>query len=457
MKKMFLLPFISMFLLFPLAKAFPLDISLGSWTKGTLPASHYVNIAQILTPYGDGISVNTIGYPGAFELYYDFFAYYNEIFVVPPSGSISVKGYFYYNDTTPHLERKYIALYLLYPDLSGYIANETRILDYAVGDRPGNWYYRSKLISGLKPGTEYRIAFGRSDLCDMERRLEACWAAVEVISCRVLNVPSHYTTIQQAIKEASNGDVIQVASGTYYEHLLIDKNNLKIMGENSSITVIDAKMEEESTSTVVNITGRNIYISGFTIRNCPDGDGITVYGEDATITENNIMNNTVGIRLLANNTKMARNNIYRNAQGIWMQNNVKNCTFYFNSFFNNTQHLYHEPPSQGINKWDNGYAGNFWSNHTCIDTNKDGIGETPYEINANNIDHYPLMSPYMLGDVNYDGKINIRDVSFVSSRFGCKPPDPLWNPNADVNEDKQINIRDVSTVARKFGKTWEPP
>jgi len=57
------------------------------------------------------------------------------------------------------------------------------------------------------------------------------------------------------------------------------------------------------------------------------------------------------------------------------------------------------------NVWDDGYpsGGNYWSDYNGTDifrgiyqneTGSDGIGDTAYIIDANNIDHYPLMSPW---------------------------------------------------------------
>jgi len=54
--------------------------------------------------------------------------------------------------------------------------------------------------------------------------------------------------------------------------------------------------------------------------------------------------------------------------------------------------------------WDDDYpsGGNYWSNYTGVDvksgsyqneTGSDGIGDTPYIIDANNIDDYPLVVP----------------------------------------------------------------
>jgi DNA-binding beta-propeller fold protein YncE len=54
-------------------------------------------------------------------------------------------------------------------------------------------------------------------------------------------------------------------------------------------------------------------------------------------------------------------------------------------------------------------------------------------------------------DINKDGKVDIKDVSYVSKWFGSLvPPAP---ENADLNSDGKIDIKDVSAVSRNFGKT----
>lgn len=66
---------------------------------------------------------------------------------------------------------------------------------------------------------------------------------------------------------------------------------------------------------------------------------------------------------------------------------------YRNFFINNDRQAY-VIPSGYVNVWDNGYpsGGNYWSDYAGIDENKDGFGDTPYIIDAQNADHYPLTS-----------------------------------------------------------------
>jgi hypothetical protein len=120
------------------------------------------------------------------------------------------------------------------------------------------------------------------------------------------------------------------------------------------------------------------------------------------------------------------------------------------------------------NSWDDGYpsGGNYWSDHNGTDsfcgpyqneTGGDGIGDTPYVINDNNVDHYPLMQPFnsefLVTDLNRDGKVDIQDIVIVAAAFGTKLGDPKWNAQADLDKNGTINIIDVFILAKDYGKT----
>jgi hypothetical protein len=49
-----------------------------------------------------------------------------------------------------------------------------------------------------------------------------------------------------------------------------------------------------------------------------------------------------------------------------------------------------------IVSWDNSTLGNYWDDYSGLDDNQDGIGDTPYIIDENNKDNYPLMNPIEL-------------------------------------------------------------
>lgn len=76
----------------------------------------------------------------------------------------------------------------------------------------------------------------------------------------------------------------------------------------------------------------------------------------------------------------------------FIYNNVSNNYFYRNNFINNTQNVWIAPGAP-VNFWDNGQQGNYWSNFHGVDSNGDGLSETPYVFTANNTDYHPFMQP----------------------------------------------------------------
>jgi PKD repeat protein len=61
----------------------------------------------------------------------------------------------------------------------------------------------------------------------------------------------------------------------------------------------------------------------------------------------------------------------------------------------------------------------------------------------------------MPGDLNMDGKVDMKDIVLAARAFGEFPGRPRWNPMADENEDGIVDLRDIALIARNFGKTYE--
>jgi len=80
------------------------------------------------------------------------------------------------------------------------------------------------------------------------------------------------------------------------------------------------------------------------------------------------------------------------------------------------------------------------------------LGET--DIVDNTLSSSTLVKVRLLGDINGDGKIDIRDIATVALAFGSYPSHPRWNPEADLNYDGKVDIKDIAIVARSFGKTY---
>jgi len=101
-------------------------------------------------------------------------------------------------------------------------------------------------------------------------------------SAVVINVPTDYTTIQQAINNASPGDTIYVMNGTYTESLTIDKP-LKLMGEGRDVVNLIGPYKP-----VIEITSSGVKVTGFNISAGSPGvkEGIKVSEGGVVITDN---------------------------------------------------------------------------------------------------------------------------------------------------------------------------
>ena len=121
------------------------------------------------------------------------------------------------------------------------------------------------------------------------------------------------------------------------------------------------------------------------------------------ISGNVITNCDYGIYFYFSHEKSVRENTLSNCTcGVYLENSDSN-TIVNNNFINNTDQIH---VSGVFNKWDQGYpsGGNYWSDYNGTDlysgpyqneTGSDGIGDTPYVIDAYNVDHYPLMNSYV--------------------------------------------------------------
>jgi len=104
------------------------------------------------------------------------------------------------------------------------------------------------------------------------------------------------------------------------------------------------------------------------------GIGVGLGGSSSNneIFENNIEDNQVGVSLLTGDSyfynTVYHNNIVNNT------NQVTTCCGYINDWtgFNNMH-------------------GNYWSDYSGVDSNHDGLGDTPYLIDEYNLDYLPLM------------------------------------------------------------------
>lgn len=381
-----------------------------------------------------------------------------------------------------------------------------------------------------------------------------------------------FTGNDEGISVEANGNIVS-------NNLVTESHSGGIVVFVSDFNTIANNTVQSSCIGVDPFQADNNTISGNNITNNDDAglifDGFSSYN---IATGNNISDNgwypydpsdACGIKLMhdTDSNQIVNNYVSSNQIGL-VQDMTGINEIYHNSFINNQKQVVQERAS--VNVWDNGYpsGGNYWSDYNGTDmysgpyqnlTGSDGIGDTPYIINGNNIDHYPLMKPWtgydiavmavstdcnwvyqgqtanisvtvlndgdftenvtvtlyynitadqvvdtqnitllagedetllfvwntmevtslyvnytltavattftvtstlsggnimvrFMGDINDDGKVDIKDLHIVALAYGSSPGDPNWNPAADVNHDGKVDIRDVALVAKNFGE-----
>jgi len=136
--------------------------------------------------------------------------------------------------------------------------------------------------------------------------------------------PDNYTSIQAAIDDAINGDIVYVydESSPYFENVLVDKS-IQLIGENRDTTVIDGR----GIGDVVWLADDEINISGFTIQNGSNSEGtaggIRLDPSSYSMVFSNIIKNNekYGVHTLEN---ASSNNII--SRNIIMENGGDNYT-----------------------------------------------------------------------------------------------------------------------------------
>ena len=278
----------------------------------------------------------------------------------------------------------------------------------------------------------------------------------------------NYSSIQDAINNSENGNIVYVYSGIYFENLLINKS-INLIGEDKYITIIDGN----EIGTAITIVANNVTVNGFTIQNSSLDyidcfvSGVKIYSSYNMISNNIISNNQIGISIsgdacspnflsnFSNYTSFINNifdnlitensifgiGIYHSTNSMIYRNNITSNKIGFNNFDSNNNSIYlnnfqkntENVIDLGMNFWFSKNLGNYYDDYRGIDKNNDGIGDTTYNITGgNNIDEYPLMMPYdgtiQLKEfyVDYDSVFNMLILGIIISIIFVLPIAYYW-------------------------------
>jgi parallel beta-helix repeat protein len=201
-----------------------------------------------------------------------------------------------------------------------------------------------------------------------------------------------YVIFPRASYEATYGRCIDLSASKYND---IYNNTIR------SCTYAIHVGEVEEASQYNNIYQNNIYNAGKGI--------FFTYSHQNYVYSNKIRNCSTGLSLQATNDMVAaKNNITDCGLALYVMGS--NNQFYHNNLNNNTNQVIveHQMLFSSVivlaysvnNTFDAGYlaGGNYWSIFQGLDSNGDGVSETPYVINSNNSDRYPFMQPLGLFD-----------------------------------------------------------
>ncbi len=173
----------------------------------------------------------------------------------------------------------------------------------------------------------------------------------------------------------------------YDDGIVIERNNTVLEGADHvlmgpNIAESDFTAGVRIMGGIDNVTIRNLEIEEFAY-------GVWLnWSRDSAVYGNNLTNDRFGIHMESSlRNLITGNNIYGNKiagfELLWSyDNNITLNNIYDGVSLPGTLH----------NNWDDGVSrGNYWSSYNGSDMNHDGVGDQPYIIDPNNVDHYPLM------------------------------------------------------------------
>lgn len=259
---------------------------------------------------------------------------------------------------------------------------------------------------------DFEIDGGGSGSCIL---IENSNVYFKIENCTVYNSGSEINDAGIELGSVSNGFLINNDASNHdnFGIYLAGSNNNTVTGNiatNNDNGIVLGNSHNNTLSG--NIATGNTFWYGIELAYCRNN---TVLGNNATNNLNGIvlfysLNNTISGNIVNSNTNIGiylHDSHYNTVTLNMMENNGFNDlgggsglyigaggdtshgnSIYLNCFINNHENAFDD----GVNYWDNGIKGNYWSNYNGSDPDGNGIGNIPYIISgsAGSQDNFPL-------------------------------------------------------------------
>ena len=284
----------------------------------------------------------------------------------------------------------------------------------------------------VEEATEYFIVGNYPDTRNIVYSLESGQSIITVDD----DGPADYNSIRAAVDAASDGDTIEVRSGTYYENVDVNKQlTLRGIDAGEGMPVVYGYCDGWGDGGVITVRANGCVLNGFVVMGWSDWwdecAGIVVLSDDNTLIDNNVSNHYggYGIHLeYSNNNTLTSNTANSNNDcGIYLYHSSNN-TLTDNNASNNYWRgygIYLEYSS------DNTLRGNVMSGNTYnFGVRGDNLSEYVQNIDTSNkVDGKPIyywvdqQDQQIPGDAGYVGIVDctnivVRDLTLTNNYHG---------------------------------------
>ncbi len=367
------------------------SLNVNAATVLNVPSTSYPTIQSALNAANDGDTIKVASGTYNENINYDGYALAVSSGSSQPKSGITLQG-----EAGTIINGAVTLLYLKQFRIEGLTVTG----DLTLGDCKAYGYLSNSVVSNVQVGSILSIGGPSNTVVDSQVKMLILKGANTK-----MEFPAYNTNVEN---NQLRGLAIQAGS-----HSNTIKGNTIAHGETG--------ISEEPSKTFYT-TGNNHFINNTIANNnvgiflyCSTGDnGVASHSADQLL-QNIIRDNAVGLTLSASSQFVVGNTIYHN------------------DFFNNgVQAKINNPVT---NVWDDGARkGNYWSDYTGTDGNGDGVGDTPYVINAENQDNYPLMRPYSAP--NAPTPTPSPSTSATPSQNPSQSPSPSSSPSNSIQSQQ---------------------